>query len=204
MTTLPSDQTKRFTVAISGASGALYAVRLLQALIEREHKVYLTISKPASLVLQHELKLAVDLSHFSVERLVGRAAPHVSYYHYEDVSAPIASGSFPIDAMVVVPCSMSTLAGVASGLGTNLILRAAEVTLKERRPLVLVPRETPLGIIEIENMLRASRAGACILPAAPAFYHDPRDIDDMVGFVVGKVLNQLGAGDHRFGWGKGA
>jgi 4-hydroxy-3-polyprenylbenzoate decarboxylase len=204
MTKPLSNQAKRITVAISGASGAAYAVRLLDALVERELKVYLTISQPATLVLRQEMNLAIDLSHFSPSQLIKRAAPHVSYYHYDDISAPMASGSFPIDAMVIIPCSMSTLAGVASGLGTNLILRAAQVTLKERRPLVLVPRETPLGIIELENMLKAARAGACILPAAPAFYHNPQTIQDMVDFLVVKVLNQLGIEDARHRWGTSA
>jgi 4-hydroxy-3-polyprenylbenzoate decarboxylase len=107
--------------------------------------------------------------------------------------------------MVIIPCSMSTLAGVASGLGNNLILRAADVTLKERRPLILVPRETPIGTIALENMLKAARAGACVLPAMPAFYQGPKSVDDMVDFVVGKVLNQLGVKHDLFGrWEGGA
>ena len=204
MTKTTSEPPKRITIAISGASGAAYAVRLLEALIERECKVYLTISRPASLVLQHELGLAVDLNHFSVAQLTKLEAPRVSYYHYDDISAPIASGSFPVDAMIVVPCSMSTLAGVAAGLGTNLILRAAQVTLKERRPLILVPRETPLGLIELENMRKAARAGACILPAAPAFYHNPKTLDDIIDFMVVKALSQLGIEVGRTRWGAGA
>jgi 4-hydroxy-3-polyprenylbenzoate decarboxylase len=198
------EQKKKIILAISGASGAMYAVRLLRVLAEKEYQVYLSISKSASVVLQHELKISIDLNHFLIDHLLGRPAPHVGYYHYDDISAPIASGSFPIDGMVIVPCSMSTLAGVASGLGTTLILRAAEVTLKERRPLILVPRETPLGIIDMENMLRAARAGACILPAMPAFYHNPATIDDMVSFVVGKVLDQLHIEHDGSRWGEGA
>jgi 4-hydroxy-3-polyprenylbenzoate decarboxylase len=195
---------KIVTVAISGASGGAYAIRLLHALVEKQCKIYLSISKSAALVLQHEMKFDVDLHHFSVERLLGRPAPLISYYHYEDISAPIASGTCPVDAMVIIPCSMSTLAGVASGLANTLILRAAEVTLKEKRPLILVPRETPLGIIELENMLRAAKAGACILPAAPALYHNPQTINDLLDFVVGKVLTQLGFEHDFFHWGKEA
>jgi len=197
-------QSQRITLAISGASGVAYGMRLLQALVEKQCKVYLTISKSAAMVFQHEMKFNVDLHHFSVEHLLGRPAPLVSYYHYEDISAPIASGTCSVDAMVIMPCSMSTLAGVASGLAHNLILRAAEVTLKERRPLILVPRETPLGVIEIENMLRAARAGACIMPASPAFYHSPQTIADVIDFLVGKVLNQLGIEHDFFRWGKDA
>ena len=182
---------KRITVAISGASGAPYAVRLIQVLVEKKCKVHLTISRPAVMVLRHEMDISIDLRNFSLKSLIGKTSNLVTYHHCEDITASIASGTFPIDAMVVIPCSMSTLAGVASGIANNLILRAAEVTLKERRPLILVPRETPLGVIEIENMLRAAKAGACILPAMPAFYQGPKTVNDMVGFVVGKVLNQL-------------
>lgn len=192
---------KRITVAISGASGAPYAVRLLEALINAECAIHLTISRPAALVLNHEMNLRVDLENFSPEMLIGEPTDRIHYHHYDDISAPIASGSFPTDAMVIVPCSMSTLAGVAAGLGNNLILRAADVALKEGRPLVLVPRETPLSTIALENMARLSRAGACILPAMPAFYYGPKEVRDMVDFVVGKILNQLGVRHGLFrGW----
>ena len=191
-------------VAITGASGTQYAIRLLQMLVDGGCRVHLTISQAGARVLKHEMDIRIDLENFSATALTCRTTTQISYYHFEDISAPIASGTFPVDAMVIIPCSMSTLAGVASGLGNNLILRAADVCLKENRKLILVPRETPLGTIAIENMLRASRAGACILPAMPAFYHGPKKIDDMIDFVVGKVLDQLGVPHELFArWGGG-
>jgi 4-hydroxy-3-polyprenylbenzoate decarboxylase len=195
------DTMQEIIVAISGASGIQYAIRLIQVLAEKHCRIHLTISAPAAVVLKHEMGLSVDLRNFSEETLLGQSTGRVVYHHYEDISASIASGTKPVHAMVIIPCSMSTLAGVAAGLGTNLLLRAADVTLKERRPLILVPRETPLGTIAIENMLRASRAGACVLPAMPAFYHRPETVEDMVNFVVGKVLNQLNIPHDLFqGW----
>jgi len=189
---------KKIIVAISGASGAPYAIRLVQVLTDQGCRVHLTISEAAALVLKHETDIAINLKRFSAETLIGKKTKHISYHYYNDITAPIASGTFPVDAMVIIPCSMSTLAGVAGGLGNNLILRAADVTLKERRLLILVPRETPVGTIALENMLKAARAGACILPAMPAFYQGPNTVDDMVDFVVGKVLNQLGVQHNLF------
>jgi 4-hydroxy-3-polyprenylbenzoate decarboxylase len=189
---------KEIIIAISGASGSPYAVRLLRVLLERGCRVHLTISEPAALVLRQETGIDVDLNNFSPDALVGGPTDRLRYYHHADIAAPIASGSFRTDAMAIVPCSMSTLAGVAAGLGTNLILRAADVTLKEGRRLVLVPRETPLGAIALENMLRVSRAGGCVLPAMPAFYHRPQSVDDMVDFIVGKTLDQLGVEHDLF------
>ena len=182
---------KDIIVAISGASGAAYAVKLIQILVDAGCRIHLTITEPAAIVLKQEMDIEIDLQDFSAVSLMCRATTQISYHHCNDISAPIASGTFPADAMVIVPCSVATLAGVASGMGNNLILRAAGVTLKERRPLILVPRETPVGIIDLENMLKAARAGACILPAMPAFYQGPKTLDDMVNFVVGKILNQL-------------
>jgi 4-hydroxy-3-polyprenylbenzoate decarboxylase len=183
---------KEITVAITGASGSQYAIRLLRALVDSGCRVHLTISKAGAKVLKHEMAIDIDLEDFSAVALTCRTTTQINYYHHDDIAAPIASGTFPIDAMVVMPCSMSTLAGIASGLAHNLILRAADVTLKENRKLVLVPRETPLGTIALENMLRASRAGACILPAMPAFYTGPKKIEDLVDFIVGKTLDQIG------------
>lgn len=189
---------REIIVAITGASGAQYAIRLLQALVDGGCRVHLTISEAGAKLLKHEMDIDVDLKNFSPNALTCRTTAQISYHHYEDIAAPIASGTSPIDAMVIVPCSMSTLAGVASGLANNLILRAADVTLKEGRKLILVPRETPLGTIALENMLRISRAGGCILPAMPAFYHGPKRIEDLVDFVVGKTLDRLGVEHELF------
>jgi 4-hydroxy-3-polyprenylbenzoate decarboxylase len=182
---------REIIVAITGASGAQYAIKLLQELVDKGCHVHLTISDAGAQLLKHEMDINVDLNDFSPVALTCRTTAQISYYHFGDIAAPVASGTFPVDSMVIVPCSMSTLAGVASGLASNLILRAADVTLKESRKLILVPRETPLGTIALENMLRVARAGACVLPAMPAFYQGPKKIDDMVDFVVGKVLDQL-------------
>lgn len=189
---------KEIIVAVTGASGAQYAIKLLQALVDKGCRVHLTISEAGAKVLKHEMEIDIDLNDFSAVALTCRTTAQISYYHYDDIAAPIASGTFPVDAMVIIPCTMSTLAGVASGFADNLILRAADVTLKENRKLILVPRETPIGTIAIENMLRASRAGACILPAMPAFYQGPQKIEDLVDFVVGKALDQLGVPHDLF------
>ena len=191
-------------VAITGASGARYAIRLVEALADSGRRVHLTISEAGAKLLKHEMDINIDLKDFSPATLMSGDTALISYSHFEDIAAPIASGTFPVDAMVVIPCSMSTLAGIASGSASNLILRAADVTLKEGRKLILVPRETPLGTIALENMLRLSRAGACILPAMPAFYQGPESIEDMIDFVVGKTLDRLGVEHDLFPrWGVG-
>ena len=168
-------------MGISGGSGVVYGVRLLQVLKELKRETHLVMSSAAreTLVLETSYKVS------EVESMASKA------YRIGDIAAALASGSFKTDGMVIIPCSMKTLAGVAGGYSDNLMLRAAEVTLKERRPLLLVPRESPLTTIHIENMLRAARAGAIILPAMPAFYSRPKTIDDLVDHLVGKVLDLL-------------
>ncbi len=183
-------------LGITGASGAVYATRLLEILLRTGRRVHLTISPAGVEVLKTELGVAVDLERFDAGQL-GLPAERVdpgtlAYYHYRDYSAPIASGSFLTAGMVICPCSMGTLASVANGLSTNLIQRAADVHLKERRKLIVVPRETPLGSIALENMKRLSDAGAVVLAAMPGFYHQPKSIGDLVDFVVGRILDQLG------------
>jgi len=172
---------KRFVVAISGASGAIYGVRLLRALKEANVEVHLTISPAGEINLKLETGMPVSE--------LTKLASHT--YAANDLSAPIASGSFLVDGMVIVPCSTRTLAAIANGYTDNLISRAADVNLKERRILVLVPRETPVNQIHIKNMLTLARAGAVILPASPGFYHNPETIDDLVDHVVGKILDTL-------------
>lgn len=182
------------TLAITGASGAPYAVRLLRALNDAAVPVRLVVSKTGWRLLHEELDIDTE------EGLRARTGDwgQVILYHDDDRGATPASGSAASRGMVVCPCSMGTLASIAQGTTRSLIERAADVVLKERRRLVLVPRETPYSTIHLENMLRLTQAGAVILPASPGFYHRPRGIDDLVDFVVGRVLSQLGV-EHVIG-----
>jgi flavin prenyltransferase len=211
-------------VAITGASGTAYAVRLLEVLVAAGHTVHLSISPAAADVMRHELDLKVDLNAFDPQQLLrgenevasdsklrllkpdaggGYAASsifsdseimtgRIIYHHYRDYMSGIASGSFLTDGMVICPCSMGTLSSIATGQSQNLIHRAADVHLKERRRLIVVPRETPLSVIALDNMKRLAEAGAIILPAMPGFYHAPRSIHDLVDFVVARICDQLG------------
>jgi 4-hydroxy-3-polyprenylbenzoate decarboxylase len=197
---------KTVAVAFTGASGMPYGLRLLECLIAARARVFLLYSPAAQVVARQELELtlptqpAAATSYFA-ERY--RAEPgQLTVFGREDWMSPVASGSNPADAMAVCPCSMGTLGALAAGLADNLIERAADVMLKERRTLVLVPRETPLSAIHLENMLQLSRAGAVILPPSPGFYGHPRTIEDLVDFVVARVLDQLGI-EHALGprWG---
>lgn len=172
----------RLVVAMTGASGVVYGVRLLEVLREKNVEVHLVISEAAEKVIIHEL----GISRKDVEKL----ADHV--YDVDDLGAPMVSGSFKTDGMVVIPCSMKTLAGIAHGYADNLVLRAADVTLKEKRRLVLVPRETPLSVVHLRNMLELAKQGVVMVPAMPAYYHKPRSVGDLVDYVVGKVLDCLG------------
>lgn len=175
-------------LGVTGASGAPYARRLLDCLARQPLHVHLVVSPPGREVLAAELGVRSR----TVRDILGRDADNVTLYSPRNIGARIASGSFLTRGMVVCPCSAHTLGAVASGLADNLITRAAMVTLKESRRLVLVPREMPLGAIELENMLRASRGGAIICPACPGFYANPRTVDDLVDFVVARVLDLLG------------
>jgi 4-hydroxy-3-polyprenylbenzoate decarboxylase len=179
---------KELVVAITGASGAPYAQRLLHLLAEQPLHVHLVISPLGRRVLLDEL----GLSRITLPALFGRADPAATLYSHRALEARIASGSFLTDGMVICPCSSHTLASVAAGLGDNLVTRAAMVTLKESRRLILVPREMPLGQIELANMLRISQAGGIICPACPGFYLRPQTTSDLVDFVVGRVLDLLG------------
>jgi 4-hydroxy-3-polyprenylbenzoate decarboxylase len=179
-------------LAMTGASGAPYAVRLLQVLGRLDRTVHLTLSASSVQVLREEMGLEVDLDSFNPSFCSGLAADRLVYHHYRDFNAPIASGSFPTGGMVVIPCSMSTLGAIAAGTTANLIIRAADVHLKERRKLILVPRETPLSLIHLENMVSVTRAGAIVLPAMPGWYHRPRQLRDLVDFVVARICDQLG------------
>ena len=182
-------------LAMTGASGAPYAVRLLGALIDAQRSVSLIVSAHGWRLLGTEAAIG-DAG--ALRSAVGAAGwdRHVTLHDNSDRGAAPASGSALTDGMVICPCSMGTLSAVSIGASRSLIERAADVTLKERRRLVLVPRETPLSAIHLQNMLRLSRAGAVILPASPGFYHRPRAIDDLVDFVVARVLDQLGVQHH--------
>jgi 4-hydroxy-3-polyprenylbenzoate decarboxylase len=196
---------KRIVLAITGASGAIYATRLLAALLQAECEVHLTISPSGVAVIKQELGIDVSLSRFELRPLVeykpawstrepcpltDEASERVHYHHYQDYMTPIASGSFLTSAMIVCPCSGSTLAGIARAASSNLIQRAAEVHLKEHRKLILVPRETPLSVFALENMHRLAAAGAIMLPAMPGWYHGVESLDSLVDFVVGRILDQ--------------
>lgn len=179
-------------LGMTGASGAPYAVRLLKVLVQAGKTVHLTISPSATQVFREELGLSLSLSKFD-DKVFGELGPgRILYQKHDNFSAGIASGSFRTGGMVVIPCSMSTLASIAHGITTNLITRAADVHLKERRKLILVPRETPLSLIHLENMTSVTRAGAIVLPAAPGWYHQPKSLDDLVDFVVARICDQLG------------
>jgi len=181
-------------LGITGASGAPYAVRLLQVLLDAGREVHLSISPSGQAVIGAELGLCLDLERFDAAVLLGRPVPaagRLHYHHHKNLMAPIASGSFLTAAMVICPCSGSTLSAVAHSLGENLIHRAAEVHLKERRKLVVVPRETPLSLPQLKNMQAIHEAGAVVLPAAPGFYHGASSIADLVDFVVARICDQL-------------
>jgi 4-hydroxy-3-polyprenylbenzoate decarboxylase len=178
----------RVIVAITGASGALYAQRLLQALVAVDAEIFLIVSQLGRRLLADEL----GLSDPNPDVLVGTSTHRITMLPYRDVGACVASGSFKVDAMVVVPCSNNKLAEMAHGLGDNLITRAAQVTLKEHRRLIVVHREMPLGLIELRNMVALAEAGAIICPANPGFYNIPQTVDDLVNMVVSRILDLLG------------
>jgi len=182
-------------VAITGASGAPYGVRLLEVLLAAGREIHLAISPSGQAVIEEELGRRIDLDRFDVAALLDKAPPtagRLHYHHYKNLMAPIASGSFLTAAMVICPCSGSTLAAVAHSMGENLIHRAAEVHLKERRKLVVVPRETPLSLPQLKNMQAIHEAGAVVLPAAPGFYARAETVADLVDFVVARICDQLG------------
>jgi flavin prenyltransferase len=183
-----------YVLGITGASGAVYAVRLLEVLLQLGHEVHLSISASGQQVLSQELRLEVDLDAFDAATLIDTDGTpgRIVYHHHQDFLAPIASGSHRTAGMVVCPCSGSTLSAIAHSSGSNLIQRAAEVHLKERRKLILVPRETPLSLPQLDNMRRATEAGAIVLPAAPGWYHGVSSVNDLVDFIVARILDQLG------------
>lgn len=195
--------TSDLVVAFTGASGSPYGVRLVEVLLRATRTVHLTISPAAVQVLESELGCRISLAadEFSPAVLLGSRASGLNlarlhYHHYRDFRAGIASGSFLTGGMVICPCSGGTLAAIAHGHSENLIHRAADVHLKERRKLILVPRETPLGLAALRNMVAVTEAGAVVLPAMPAFYTRPRNLEDLVDFIVARICDQLGVDHH--------
>lgn len=214
---------KPIIVAITGASGSIYAVRLLEVLLAAGYDVHLTISESGRLVIEQELDINLDLDNFQQSSLllgdgtdssdsklsmlrqtagistedsnvlsVQIGSPgKIQYHHYKDYAAPIASGSFLTSGMVICPCSSGSLAGIVNSLSDNLVHRAAHVHLKEKRKLVVVPRETPLSSLQLDCMKRISDAGAIVLPASPGFYHGAKTIRDLIDFVVGRICDQF-------------
>ncbi len=175
-------------IAITGASGVIYGKRLLEVLSKADKETILLITEPAKLILKHELGITES-------ELVKIATEH---YDPDDLTATINSGSFKFESMIIVPCTMKTISAIANGYGNNAITRTADVVLKERRKLILVPRETPLRSVHLENMLKISQEGGIILPAMPGFYHKPENTDDLVDFVVGKILDVMGIENNLF------
>ncbi len=227
---------RNIVVAITGASGATYSIRLIETLLAAGCNVHLSISEAGRVLLQQELGLDVDLDNFNSAMLrldvgdtmrdpkllalrsmagisgdssnvlgMGIGEPGaIHYHHFRDLRAPVASGSFPTDGMVVCPCSGGTLSAIVHGASVNLIHRAAEVHLKEHRKLILVPRETPLSVVQLRNMLSAAESGAVILPAMPGFYHGVKLIGDLVDFVVSRICDQLDVANRLIErWGEG-
>ena len=187
---------RTITLAFTGASGMPYGIRLLELLLAQDIRVYLLYSQVAQIVAQQEMQLALPSRSQDAERFFNDyfsvSKDLLKVFGREEWFAPVASGSNPADAMVVCPCTMGTLSAVASGLNQNLIERAADVMIKENRKLILVPREMPFSEIHLENMLRLERCGVTILPANPGFYHHPKNIQDIVDFVVARILDHLG------------
>ncbi|NMO96971.1 UbiX family flavin prenyltransferase [Paenibacillus lemnae] len=182
---------RSWVVGITGASGSIYGVRLIETLLSLGYHVHLVISNAGWRVLKEELGWQVVNREEMLQQRFAAYPDRVTYHAIGDIGASIASGSYLVEGMIIMPCSMGTLSSVAHGSSDNLMARAADVMLKESRPLVLVPRETPLHAIHLDNMLTLSRLGVKIVPAMPAFYFHPKSIDDMVDFLVGKVLDCL-------------
>jgi len=197
----PRQQTdqRTITVAVTGASGAVFAQKILTVLDadRRVRRVHLVVSNGGIMLLKHELDIAANERKKLPSLIVGGKGRKIELLDNQDVGASIASGSYPVHGMVIMPCSMGTLGAIAHGAAETLIQRAADVTLKERRPLVLAVRDTPFSRIHLENMLRCQQAGAMIFPIIPSFYHRPKKIDDLVSQYVFRVLAHLGLPQER-------
>ena len=182
-----------FAIGISGASGAIYGLTLLEFLVREKHKIYLTISREGQAILEEEAHVVWRGNEKEVNRSLREhfGEGEIEFFSPENLHAPISSGSVFTDGMVVVPCSLKTVSAIRNGTSSNLIERAADVTLKEGRPLYIVPRETPLSQIHLENLYQLAQMGVKIIPAMPGFYNRPKTIDDLVKFVVGRILDNM-------------
>jgi len=178
-----------YVVGITGASGSIYGIRLIQQLALKKHTVNVVVTSAGKMVMKEELGVS-GLG--KMDKLgLSKVKNNIKIWENNDFEAPFMSGSSAPEAVIIIPCSVGKLAAIANGISGNLVERTADVALKEKRQLILVVRETPLSLIHLENMVKVTRAGAQILPAMPAFYHHPKTIDDMINFIVGKVLNLL-------------
>ncbi len=180
----------KIVLALTGASGAVYGIRLAETLHSAKHELHIIVTRTAKKIIKHELG--------EVEGVLKKLSRFGKLYEEDEMEAPFASGSFRADAVAICPCSTKTLAAVACGFSHNLVCRAADVALKENKKLILVIRETPLSAIHLENMLKLSRLGVVILPASPAFYPSPKKIDEIVDFIVGKILDSLGVENRLY------
>ncbi len=184
---MTNNSPQKITLALSGASGAIYGHHLLKALIQAKVETHLVATNTAIEILAAE----IGINDLTAQSLLGHPCDSLYFHDNHNLHNTLASGSFPIDAMVICPCSSHTIASIAAGLADTLLLRAAYVTLKQRRPLILVHRETPLTEIDLENMLKITRAGGIICPASPAFYMKPQSIDDLANSMTGRILDLL-------------
>lgn len=190
-----TDKKMTISLAMTGASGAQYGLRLLEVLLKQGHRVYLMLSRPALVVINMDTNLKLPSQPKAIQNFFearyGAKKGQLFVFGKNDWMAPVASGSGAADAMIVCPCTAGTLAAMAGGMADSLIRRSADVALKERKPLIVVMRETPYSMIHLENMLTLTRAGAVIMPSNPGFYNQPKTLDDIVDFMVGKILDQL-------------
>ncbi len=192
--TIHKNSANRWIVGITGASGSIYGLRLIRQLLEHDFVVHLVVTEAGWRVLKEEMGWDTTKRKDALARWFGAQVleERLVYHPNADIGASIASGSYRVQGMVIAPCSMGTLASIAGGISDDLMTRAADVMMKENRPLLLVPRETPLHAIHLENMLKLSRLGVRMIPAMPAFYYKPQSMDEMIDFLVGKVMDSMG------------
>lgn len=185
---------KKYIIAITGASGSIYAVKLIEELLKKDYSIHLIVSDNGAKVLEYEAGIKLLAFIEDMKEKYG----NITLEDINNLFSAVASGSFKTDGMIILPCSMSSLGEIAHGVSKNLIGRAADVCIKEKRPLVIIPRETPLSPIHLKNMLILSESGVTILPAMPGFYHKPESLEDLVNFVVGKILDTLNIENNLF------